>query len=701
MKLRSPILFSVFAAALIFGAAYFPFPFTDNSEKEAVLIRTMINGLDQLHFKPQTINDDFSKKVYELYLERIDGGKRWLTQSDAHKLELFKTLIDDEVSAGTYEFFEIALALLEKGVEKTQNWYREILDQPFNFEKVEHVQLDGDKKAYAKDEEELRDYWRKSLKYEILTRVQSELEKQEKKGEEGEKKSFEELEKEARAEVLETYDNWYDRIAKLKRSDRLSNYLNVITNVYDPHTGYFEPIEKQNFDIRMSGRFQGIGARLVSKGDETEVSEIIVGGPVWKQKELEEGDIILKVRQAGEKEALDIKGMVINDVVQHIRGDKGTTVILTIRKKSGEEKEISIMRDIVIVEEGFARSLILDGKNEEKIGYIYLPRFYADFQDKNGRFCSADVAEEIKKLKKENVNGIVLDLRNNGGGSLRDVVKMTGLFIEEGPIVQVKSRGRKPEVLEDVNESVLYGGPLLVMVNRLSASASEILAAALQDYGRAVIVGSTSTFGKGTVQRFFDLDRAIRGYQEVKPLGQVKLTTQKFYRVNGGSTQLKGVVPDIVLPDNYHYIETGEKEHEHPLQWTEIESVSHGQNVYQLKRLGILSDNSERRVATNPTFQKVLENARRVKEQRDRSDYPLNFDDYNALKATQSKKAKQFENLFEEVVNPDVRNLEVDLPAIHADESKEARNTDWIESVQKDVYIKECLNIMHDLISMK
>lgn len=700
MKFRNPIFFSfLIGIMLVLGAAYFPV--IDNAEKESVLMRTMLNGLNQLHYQPKKINDDFSNRVFDLYIDRIDGGKRWLTQQDVNMLDVYKNLIDDEANAGTYEFFELSIALLDKGVAETQDMYREILSEPFQFDGNETVELDGEKKKFPANKEELKENWRKSMKYEVLAKVVEKLEEQEKKGEEGEKLTMEDLEKEARESVLDTYDKWYGRIAKLKRSDRLSTYLNVITSVYDPHTSYFEPIDKQNFDIRMSGRLEGIGARLMTKEDFTEVSNIVVGGPAWKQKDLEEGDFIMKVKQEKEEEPVDIKGMVINDVVQLIRGDKGTKVTLTVKKKDGSIKDITIVRDVVITEEGFAKSLILDGKKEqERIGYIYLPRFYADFNDRNGRFCSTDVAAEVEKLKAENVDGIILDLRNNGGGSLRDVVKMSGLFIEEGPIVQVKSREREPEVLMDVDERVQYNGPLLVMVNSLSASASEILAAALQDYGRAVVVGSP-TFGKGTVQRFFDLDRAIRGHSEVKPLGEVKLTTQKFYRVNGGSTQLKGVTPDIILPDNYHYIEIGEKEHDYPMAWSEIDDVEYSQKVVELKGLNNWKKASEARIAKNPTFQKVLENAKRLKEQREATAHSLNLETYRAEENQEAAAAKQYEDLFENVVNPKVNNLEVDMPSIHADESKEARNNDWIDSVQKDIYITECLNIMNDMIHNK
>lgn len=700
MKIKGPILLSV-SAILFLVAAYFP---QDNgSDKEAVLIRTLIRGLEYMHYEPADINDEFANKAYDIYLDNMDSGRRWLTANDVKKLEGLKTQIDDNIQEGKFDFFDLSIELLNAGVDKTQDYYQEILAKPFNFDKAELVEMDSDKRDYAKNDKELKDFWRRSLKFETLTRYTSALEKQEEAGEEKEIKTKEELEKEARAKVLDLYDKWYDRISKLKREDRFSDFLNSMTSVFDPHTNYFKPIDKQNFDIRFSGRLEGIGARLQTDGDYTKVVDIVIGGPAWKGKDLQENDIITKVAQ-GDEEPLDVKGMVVDDVVQYVRGKKGTEVRLTVKSVDGTEKIISIVRDIVYLEESYAKSLILDGPEDgEKIGYLYLPSFYADFENKDGRFCAPDVAKELDKLKEENVDGIILDLRDNGGGSLRDVVKMSGFFIEEGPIVQIKSREKKAEVLVDVDKRVQYDGPLVVMVNSFSASASEILAAALQDYSRAVIVGSNSTHGKGTVQRFIDLDRTIRGYEEYKPLGQVKLTMQKYYRINGGSTQLRGVVPDIILPDNFHYIKTGEKQEKYPMEWTEIDAVSYDQNVMSITRddLRTLADKSEIRVKANPTFQKVLENAKRFKKRRDESEYPLKLENYQNFVDTREAEAKKYNGMFKSVINGGVKNLKVDVSSYAGNEVTEARNTNFIESVAKDAYIKETLNIVHDIIKQK
>jgi carboxyl-terminal processing protease len=699
MKFKHSILFSLLAAGLLFSFVY-PEAIS-NEQKEKVLLETMMRTMGRYHFNPQELNDEFSEKAFKQSLEAMDGGKRFFTAQEVSQLEKYRHQLDDQLQAGEFTYFNLALELNQQALERAQTYYQEILDQPFDFSKSEVIELDGDKRDFERNPKALREYWRKYLKYEALERYAESLEKREKGEEEYVDKTDAELEAKAREDVRKLFDRWFDRLSTLDREDRISQYFNAVLSVYDPHTNYYKPIDKENFDIRFSGKLEGIGAQLTTEDDYTKVSNIIIGGPAWKGKELEEDDIITKVAQEGE-EPVDIKGMVLDDVVQLIRGDKGTKVTLTVEKVDGTTQQITITRDVVILDERFAKSLILEGQAPgEKIGYISLPGFYADFRDRNGRHSADDVAKEIEKLKAENVDGIILDLRNNGGGSLRDVVKMSGFFIEEGPIVQVKSRNYEPEVLTDVDPSVKYNGPLVVMVNNISASASEILAAALQDYGRAVIVGSTSTFGKGTVQRFIDLDRTLRGFDNVKPLGQVKLTTQKFYRINGGATQLRGVTPDIILPDNYAAMAYGEREEEYPLPWTEIPAVEYEQNVLRLAHLEEIKARSAARVADNETFSKIQANANRLKALREQTDYPLALADYQHMQDTREKDSEAYADIMDAVVNPSVRNLKVDLPAFDMDESKAERNKEFLESTSKDIYLKEVLAIMHDIIELE
>ena len=698
MRYRGSIFFSIAVLALLIGAAYYPYK--TSGDKETILMQTILSGLNQLHYRPQAVDDEYSRKFFDLYMERLDGGKRWFTESEVEELKAYRLQLDDQANEGTFECFNRSIELLEGALDRSQKYYREILDKPFTFGSNETFELDGDKKRFAKDEKELYSYWERAMKYETLVRLTNKLEEQEKAEEGTAKKTNEELEAEARKAVLEMFDDYYKRIRKQRRTDYLSDYFNAATNVFDPHSGYYQPKDKENFDIGMSGTLEGIGARLQTDGDYTKVLDIVPGGPAWKQKELEENDLIVKVTQGTDsEEAVDVTGFRLDDVVEMIRGKKGTKVTLTVKKVDGSIKDVTITRDVVLLDESYAKSLILGlpGK-AENIGYIKLPRFYADFNRQGGRSCARDVAKELEKLQTENVNGVILDLRNNGGGSLRDVVRMSGLFIEEGPIVQVKSRSRRPEVLEDEDPRVQYGGPLIVLVNSFSASASEILAAALQDYGRAVIVGSKSTFGKGTVQRFFDLDRAIRGNDDIKPLGEVKLTIQKFYRVDGGSTQLKGVTPDIVLPDRYHYIETGEKDQEYAMVWTEIDPVPYSQNVVNLKDLNDVKQASEARVGESATFQKVLKNAKRLQELNEQSEYPLNLEAYQAQEEKREAEAEEYKDMFKPIESLKIQSLAADEAEIKADEAKQARHDDWVKNVKKDIYLEEALNIMSDII---
>ncbi len=721
MKFKGFIFFALTALIFLVAANQ---PKTSDAQKEAILMQTIMAGLEQLHYAPQDIDDDFSNKVFDLYLERIDGNKRWLTQPDIDKLSVYKDKLDDQAKGGTFDFLNVSQEALSKSLEKTKFFYREILAEPFDFTGNETIELAGDKKEYAKNDGELRAYWEKAMKYETLTRLVSKIEKQE-KAKEGEEesaaepsndktvleleekadeeveiKTVAELEEESRKAVLKLFDDWYHRMEKRQRKDYLSDYLNAFTSVYDPHTNYFLPADKENFDIGMSGRLEGIGARLQeTPTDETKVVMVVPGGPAYRGKVIEVEDVIVKVAQGDDGDWIDIAGWDINDVVAKIRGKKGTKVRLAVKKVDGSIVETTIIRDEIIMDEGYAKSAILDLDGiGDNIGYIKLPRFYADFNKRDGHQCSVDVGIELEKLKAKKVNGIILDLRNNGGGSLRDVVDMSGFFIEEGPIVQVKSRQANPEVLNDRDPSVQYDGPLIVMVNSFSASASEILAAALQDYGRAVIVGSDATFGKATVQRFFDLDRAIRGHSDIKPLGEVKVTTQKFYRITGNSNQLKGVIPDITLPDNYDYIQTGEQEYETALRWTEIESVTHNQGVFQVKNKAALRTASEGRVANNEIFSKITENAKRLKALRESTTYSLNIEDFRKDKASDRAEADKYKDLMKEIEGLTVSNLEVDLANINSDSTKIGRNDEFIKALKKDIYIEETLHIMQDLV---
>jgi carboxyl-terminal processing protease len=699
---KSLLVFSfvgIAGAAFMFGggASSFFGKQDPNPQKDAEIMRTLLEGLQRMHFQPKTLDDNFSKDLYKLYLEDLDGGKRFFTQEDIKAFSEYEEQLDDQANAGDFRFFDLSVQKMEAALTKTQVWYKEILGKKMDFSANDVVDMDGKKVKWPKNDAELRRRWELMLKYEVLSRAVDEEEKQAKADFKGEKKSFDDLEKDARSKVQDVYDKWYKRLQKMDRARRMEMYLNALTNVFDPHTGYFSPKEKENFDIQMSGKLEGIGARLQSDGEKTTVTEIVPGGPAWKQGDLQAKDVVLKVAQ-GDDEPIDVMGWEIDDVVSKIRGKKGTVVKLTVQKADGGTKEIAITRDVVIMEEGFAKSLLLQSDNQnDKVGYIYLPKFYADFTPQGETSCFEDVKKEVAKLKAENVTGIILDLRNNGGGSLRDVVKMSGLFVESGPMVQVKSRNRRPDIMSDTDPTVQWGGPMIVMVNGGSASASEILAAAMQDYKRAVIVGSSGTYGKGTVQRFLDLDQ-MSGQEALKPLGEMKLTVQKFYRITGKTTQLEGVTPDIVLPDFYNLVDNGEGENEFPLNSTTIEGVEFKQDAYVIPDMNNLRVASEKRVAADPTFKKINENAVRLRKMKDERNFELQAAKYRTWSKKQQAESDQYEDMFKPVDGFNIKNLTADMSYIQVDTSRIARNDDWIKERKKDVQLLEALRIMNDMI---
>jgi carboxyl-terminal processing protease len=699
---KSLLVFSfvgIAGAAFMFGggASSFFGKQDPNPQKDAEIMRTLLEGLQRMHFQPKTLDDTFSKDLYKLYLEDLDGGKRFFTQEDIKAFSEYEEQLDDQANAGDFRFFDLSVQKMEAALSKTQVWYKEILGKKMDFSANDVVDMDGKKVKWPKNDADLRRRWELMLKYEVLSRAVDEEEKQAKADFKGEKKSFDDLEKDARSKVLDVYEKWYKRLQKMDRARRMEMYLSSLTNVFDPHTGYFSPKEKENFDIQMSGKLEGIGARLQSDGEKTTVTEIVPGGPAWKQGDLKAKDVVIKVAQ-GDDEPIDVMGWEIDDVVSKIRGKKGTVVKLTVQKADGGTKEIAITRDVVIMEEGFAKSLLLQSDNQnDKVGYIFLPKFYADFTPQGETSCFEDVKKEVAKLKAENVTGIILDLRNNGGGSLRDVVKMSGLFVESGPMVQVKSRNRRPDIMSDTDPTVQWAGPMIVMVNGGSASASEILAAAMQDYKRAVIVGSAGTYGKGTVQRFLDLDQ-MSGQEALKPLGEMKLTVQKFYRITGKTTQLEGVTPDIVLPDFYNLVDNGEGENEFPLNSTTIEGVEFKQDAYVIPDMNNLRAASEKRVAADPTFKKINENAVRLRKMKDERNFDLQAAKFRAWSKKQQAESDQYEDMFKPVDGFNIQNLTADMSNIQVDTSRIARNDDWIKERKKDVQLLEALRIMNDMI---
>ena len=668
--------------------------FFSNPEKDKLLIEVVTYVLQRGHFSPKDINDSFSKQVFENYIDGIDGQHRFFLQSDINNFKRYENDLDDQIKAADISFFNLTYDRLMDRMSQVQNFYGELLDTPFDFSKKDSVSMNFKEVSYAKTLNGLKSMWRKRFKLSTLEYYTDLVEKEDveiEKDSTYQIRSKLVLEEEARTKTRENIESFFEIYNEVERKEWFSIYINSIMLEFDPHSNYFAPDDKEKFDLNISGKFEGIGARLQKKDQEVKIVEVIVGGPVWKAKALEVGDVILKVAQENE-DGVEIGSMRLSDAVKLIKGPKGTQVFLTVRRVSGVTEEVIINRDVVELEESYAKSSIIN-KNGESYGFIELPKFYIDFKDRKSRNAASDIKKELESLKKKNVSGIILDLRNNGGGSLKTVVDITGFFIDKGPVVQVKSTGGKKDILYDEDPAVVWDGSLVIMVNKFSASASEILAAALQDYKRAIILGSKQTFGKGTVQNVIDLNRIISGSTH-GDLGAVKLTTDKFYRINGGSTQLEGVKSDIVVKNQYSYIEMGEKDQENPLEWDSIEPAPYQQWQGQINYDYAISQSSER-LKDHPYIQLVDQQARSIEAQQDDYTYTLNFDDYLKELELNKKMNDKFSVLkdyrseltFEWIPEPGALN----------DEVIEERKKRWFEVLEQDFYIDEAVNILEDL----
>lgn len=658
--------------------------------------------LEQAHYSPHKIDDAFSKDIFQKFLKELDPDKNIFLQADINALKKYEARIDDELHGASIEFFTATNAIYLKRLAEVTIYPKEILATPMNFLVDESINLNSDKLSFPNNAEARKDAWRKKLKYLCLERYSDLLtsREQNKNTKDYVIKTDVQLEKDARESVIKIVNRNFDRLnKKFTEEEKFNMLVNIITSTMDPHTTFFPPIEKRYFDEQMSGHFYGIGASLRNEDGNIKIATLVTGSPAWKSKQLQVGDIILKVAQ-GTDEPVDLTGFDTEDAVKLIRGKLGTEVRLTIKKTDGSTKIVIIIRDEIITEETFARSLVVESNNK-KIGFIYLPEFYADWERPNGARCAIDVAKEIIKLKEQNVQGIVMDLRNNGGGSLYDVVQMVGYFIQDGPIVQVKDRDGNPNILRDRDKSIMYDGPLAIMVNEFSASASEIFAAAIQDYKRGVIIGSTSTYGKGTVQRIIPLEGSNNIISNNnQDLGTVKLTLQKFYRINGGSTQLRGVTPDIVIPDQLEYLKYREKDNPDALKWDEIQKATYSTFI-PLHDVTAVKTNSLQRIQSNSTFKAIKEGTALLEKINDK-EYSLNLLKYNEEQKQIKVVLKKMDDTSNLAKPLEISMLPIDIKKLSEDKdpNKLERRKQWMKSLTKDNYLKESINVVLDMINL-
>ena len=672
----------------------------DDPNKDKLLIELLKYVLEKGHYQSQDINDQLSIKVFNSYLEMIDPQKKYFLNSDFKEFKKFEKLIDDQWLSYDLTFFNLTHDRLVQRINEVELFLPSLFKKTFEFDSDEKINVDFENLSFPKNDKERKERWRKQLKFSMLDLYDIKILDQKKLIESNSdyvKKSNSDLLNESLEIVNDNINDIFDLMNDLERKDWFSNYVNSFVTQYDPHTVYFKPEDKDRFDVNISGRFDGIGARLQKRDGGIEIVQIILGGPLWKDKKIEAGDEIIKVGEPG-KDPVNVIGMRIDDAIKLIKGPKGTVVELTVRRKVDNEiKTFPITRDEVVLEESYAKSTLIK-KDNKTYGLITLPKFYVDFNDYKEINCASDVKKEIIILKKEGIEGLVLDLRNNGGGALQTVVDMTGLFIETGPIVQVKSIGNRKKVLYDKDPSVFWDGPLVILVNQMSASASEIMAAALQDYERAVVIGSDNTFGKGTVQNVLDLNRFLSNSDF--DLGALKITTEKFYRINGGSVQLKGVESDIVTPNTYSHIEIGEADEKNPLKWDQIDKAQFRKwdGYYNLE--SVIND-SKLRISKNELFSLIDQNAKWFSERRKNKSYSLNYNTFKNDQKNNKLKLKKFDRIKDYNNNLNFNLLSDQSSKIKDSEEYKENRKRWHNSLKSDIYINESINVLLNLKTKK
>ena len=696
----------VFTTVIIIGAVLFAFKTTEkqNGESPEIRHRKLLSTIGYLleteHYSPRKIDDDFSKDVFKEYLKALDPEKNIFLQSDINALRVYETKLDDEIHGDAILFEPASSVIYEKRLVEARKIFENVVQSPFDFNIDDSVLLDVDVKLAPANENERYTYWYQILKYKALDRFVNLTEERE-KNKTKEKfivKADSTLEREARASVKKEYLKRFERLEKtFDKEKRFELFLNTITGLMDPHTDYMAPVEKRSFTEQMSGTFYGIGAQLTQDDNGIKIASIQPGGAAWKSGQLVMNDVIVKVAQ-GAEEPVDVTGYETTDAVKLIRGNLGTEVRLTIRKPDGSYKIVALKREKIVLDEGFARSAIIQ-KGADKYGYILLPDFYADFEREDGARCARDVAKEIEKLKLEKVKGIAIDVRYNGGGSLYEVVQMAGLFIDQGPMVQIRNKEGRSQILADEVPGTIYNGPLVVMVNEFSASASEIFAGAIQDYKRGIVMGSTSTYGKGTVQRNVPFGKPLDDLGIQTEYGAVKLTFQKFYRVTGSSTQRKGVVPDVILPDEYEFLKYREKDNESSLPWDEMERAKF-QVWPNNSAIAAIAAKANDKIANDTSMIAFKKTLAWVSTQMDRPVH-LKLDKYIAFRKQLQSTMIQNDNRLKLKDSMQVTALKADYNKFYnnPDKTKQDRYQAWLKVIAKDAQINEASKLLGEFFA--
>jgi carboxyl-terminal processing protease len=653
------------------------------------------NMLQHIHYAPKTLDDKFSSQIFNSYLEQLDPGKRIFLQQDIREFKKFESQLDDELRGKAVNFYKVVNTTFRQRLEESEKLVNELLKEPFQFNRAETYNSNMEKEPWSSSAEEQKNRWRNYLKYQVLVQYDDQLELQAKDSTAA--KSVETPEKKARDVVARIEKRYIDNLRKLTTEEESFNtYINSVINLYDPHSNYFLPVDRREFQENMSGIYYGIGALLQEQQGKVSIGELMLGGPAAKSNQVEKGDVIVRVGQQGQK-PVEVAGLGMQDVIKLIRGAKGTIVTITFRKQDGSLKDVPLQREALQLEDTFVKSAVIEDK--QRIGYISFPRFYTDFGDDNGRSSAKDMAKELERLKNENVQAVIIDIRNNGGGSLGEVINMVGLFIKGGPVVQVKSPTGKPYVANTNGNETVYDGPVIVLVNEMSASASEIFAAAIQDYKRGIVVGSSSTYGKGSVQRSFGIANNRQLTSQSTELGTINITLQKYYRVTGEATQLKGIVPDILLPGIYEPYDILEKNNPSALAWDKIEAVPFTP-VNDASAFGRLISQSQNKIQQDSTLQALSKNLGWLKNRPTK--HSLQLENY---RKEQEELQRRVETIRKELVNPDsltVKNsstIEKDLE--QREQFRRDSNRAWLNSLKKDLYLAKAVQVMEDYLKLK
>ena len=678
----------------------------DDDQKMSTIMMSVKNTLSYLHYSPKPINDAFSQDVYKQYFEMVDPSKRYFLASDMKDFAQYKTKLDDYLTNGDLTFYKTTVDRLYQRVDEIDAMTQDIFTKPINLNENDSLIIEPKDKENPANKDEQYKEWKRYIKYNILQEIATMNNK-----EETQKEKKDSVQKfklvdtiklniltpeakkiKATSEVKDLVTETFRRFKKRKKMNWFTVYMNAYTQVFDPHSNYFSPRDKEDFDSSFSGQFIGIGAVIQEKKGYLYLGTLVTGAPAWKSKQLTEGDKILKVKSKPNGDAVNVVGMLVEEAVQLIRGEKGTPVTLTVEKKDKSIKDVTLVRDEITIEDTFARSVSIQYKNGKKYGYINLPGFNANFNDPKGRNASDDIKAELITLKAQNVDGIILDLRNNGGGSLTEVGDIMGLFMDGGAYVQVKNGDGKIQTLRDKSTNPLWTGPLVIMQNELSASASEILAGAMQDYGRAVIVGSPQSYGKGTVQTFVDLNRFLNTNDD---FGSLKLTIQKFYRITGESTQIKGVNSDISLKDFFTNSEIGERYSDYALPWDKIAATNFQKmNIFNV---AALEKTSQERIKNNANYQ-LLQKSTDWKDKLDKEkSITLNETKFMALMDKRKEELKQFkplekyDNKLKFLINPD------EVLREKKDSVFLKKTQAWTKNLSRDFYLDEAVNIVSEM----